>query len=71
MTDRGLWVTGLAKSLNVRRLMYQSLIWAAVLRDEPRRLGAPLDAENLQRLADSLVDRVGGNAQLARDFFGR
>ena len=64
MTDRGFWVTGFAKPLNVRRLMYQSLIWPAVPRDEPGRLGAPLDAEDLQRLADALVDRVRRNVEL-------
>jgi hypothetical protein len=71
MTDRGFWVTGFAKSLNVRRLMYQSLIWAAVLGDEPRRLGAPFDAEDLERQADALIDRVGRNVEFARDFLGR
>jgi hypothetical protein len=57
--DRGLWVACGMGSLNVRRLMYQSLIWPAVLRDQARRLSAAGNAENLQRLADSLVDRVG------------
>src|SRR5689334_23449589 len=31
ITDRGLWVAGLELDGNVRRLMYQSLIWSAVL----------------------------------------
>jgi hypothetical protein len=71
MTDRVIGVAGSGDRLNVRRLMYQSLIWPAVLRDEPRRLRAPIDAENLQRLADALVDGVRRNIELARDFFGR
>jgi hypothetical protein len=71
MTDRGFWVTGLAKSLNVRRLMYQPLIWSAVHGNEARRLGTALDAEDLQRLADTLVDGVRRNIELARDFLGR
>ena len=58
MTDRGFWVAGSLVRLNVRRLMYQSLIWSAVLRDEARRLGAALDAEDLERLADALIDGV-------------
>jgi hypothetical protein len=47
--------------------MYQSLIWAGKLGDDPRRLGAPLDAENRKRLAHALVDRMRRNAQLDRD----
>ena len=38
--------------------MYQSLIWPTVLRDEARRLGTPVDAKDLQSLADSLVDEA-------------
>jgi hypothetical protein len=71
ITDRGFWVTGFAKSLNVRRLMYQSLIWSAVLRDETSGLSTPLDAEDLKRLADALVDGVRRDIELGRDFLGR
>ena len=46
------------RRLNVRRLMYQSLIWFAALGDDARRLRAPTDAERMQRLANALVDRV-------------
>jgi hypothetical protein len=67
MTDRGLWVARLGLGGNVRRLMYQSLIWPAVLGDDPGRLGPPLDAEDLQRLADALVDRMRRNVELRRD----
>jgi len=71
MTDRGFWVTGFAKPLNVRRLMYQPLIWPAVLRDEAGGLRPPLDAEDVQRLTDTLIDRVRRDVELARDLFGR
>src|SRR2546423_14399380 len=56
MTDRGLWVAGLDGGLNVRRLMYQSLIWSAVLGNKARCLGAAFDAERRQRLTHTLVD---------------
>ena len=68
MTDRGLWVARLAAGGNVRRLMYQSLIWAGELGDEPCRLRPPVDAEDAKRLADPLVDGVRGDAELGRDF---
>ena len=68
---RGLWVTGFVKCLNVRRLMYQTLIWPAVLRDEAGGLGAPFDTKRVQRLADALVDRMGRNFELGRDLFRR
>jgi hypothetical protein len=46
MTDRGFGVAGLGVADNVRRLMYQSLIWALGLRHDPRGLRAALDAED-------------------------
>jgi hypothetical protein len=51
--------------------MYQSLIWLAVLLDEARRLAAPRDPQDMKRLPDPLVDRVGGNPELDRDFLRR
>jgi len=69
MTDRGFWVGRTSFELNVRRLMYQSLIWSFDLRNDPRRLRAPLDTKNSKGLADPLVDRVGRYFELARDFF--
>jgi hypothetical protein len=51
--------------------MYQALIWLAVERDQPRRLGAPLDAKDLESLANSLVDGVRRNVQFGRDFLRR
>jgi hypothetical protein len=48
--------------------MYQSLIWAAVLRHGARRLRAPLDTEDCEGLADALVDGVRGDPQLGGDF---
>ena len=49
--------------------MYQSLIWSLHLRDHARRLGASLDAEDLQGAADPLVDRVGRNTQFHGNLF--
>jgi hypothetical protein len=51
--------------------MYQSLIWAAVLRHDARSLGPALHAEDLKGLADALIDRVGRDVKLDRDFLGR
>jgi hypothetical protein len=70
MTDRGFWVAGLGLGGNVRRLMYQALICAAMLGDEARRLRPPLDAKDLQGLANALIDGVRGNSEFGRDFFG-
>jgi hypothetical protein len=50
--------------------MYQSLIWSAVLRDNPRRLCPAGDAEDREGLADSLVDRVRRDSELGGDFLG-
>jgi hypothetical protein len=69
MTDRGFWVAGLSIFVNVRRLMYQSLIWVFELGDDPCRLRAPLDAEDGQRLADALVNGVRRDVQLGRNLF--
>ena len=76
MTDRPVLMVGGRWCVDIRRLMYQPLIWLLALggrgqRDDPRRFAALFDAEHLQRLADALVDRMGGNAKLERDFLGR
>jgi hypothetical protein len=68
MTDRGLWVAGLFVGGNVRRLMYQSLIWAFDLGNDACRLRPALYAEDSQGLANALVNRVRRNAELGRDF---
>jgi hypothetical protein len=39
--------------------MYQSLIWLGVFGDDARRLRAAADSEDVKRLPDALVDRVG------------
>jgi hypothetical protein len=70
MADRGFWVTGLWLGGNVRRLMYQPLIWPFRLGNDARRLGAALDSEDGERLADTLVDRVRRDVELRRDFLG-
>jgi len=71
MAGRGLWLAGECSCLNVRRLMYQSLIWLSVLDHEARRLGAALDTEDLECAADALVDGVRRNPELDRDFLRR
>ena len=71
MTDRGHWLDGPGVGLNIRRLMYQTLIWAAVLRNEAGGLAAALDAEDVERAADALIDGVRRDVQLGRDFLRR
>jgi hypothetical protein len=67
----GFWVAGCSDGLNVRRLMYQTLIWAAVSRDQARCLRPPGNAKDCNRLADPLIDRVRGDIELGGDFLGR
>jgi hypothetical protein len=69
MTDRGFWVAGLGLGGNVRRLMYQSLIWIFVAGDDARRLRPPLDTEDAKRLTNPLIDRMGGDVELGRNLF--
>jgi hypothetical protein len=71
LTDRGLWVAVENPRLNVRRLMYQTLIWSAALRHDARGLGAAVDSQDMEGLADPLVDGVAGDVELARDLLGR
>lgn len=47
--------------------MYQSLIWVMHLRDHACGLGAALDAKDMERAADALVDRMRGNAEFNGD----
>jgi hypothetical protein len=69
LTDRGFGMGGLAAALNVRRSMYQALIWRrGMLRDGARRLRSPLHAEDCKRLADALIDGVRGNGEAGGDF---
>ncbi|HSQ98899.1 MAG TPA: hypothetical protein VLM36_03185 [Sphingomicrobium sp.] len=67
MTDRGFWLGLGTARLNVRRLMYQSLILPAVLRNDACRLRASFHPEDLERLPDTLVDRVRRYSELRRD----
>ena len=55
---------------NVRRLMYQPLIWPFDLGNDPSCLRTPLDAEGCQRLADALIYRMRRNMELGRDLLG-
>ncbi|HJR82514.1 MAG TPA: hypothetical protein VJ775_01175 [Sphingomicrobium sp.] len=43
-------------NLNVRRLMYQSLIWLVLARDDAGRLGSTVDAQRLKSKTDALID---------------
>jgi hypothetical protein len=69
-TDRICWVARGRAALNVRRLMYQSLIWAVYLRNHARGLRTALDTQDMERAADPLVDRMRGNPELDGDFLG-
>ncbi|MEO6225612.1 MAG: hypothetical protein ABIO80_07160 [Sphingomicrobium sp.] len=71
MTDRGFWMTAGRAGLNVRWLMYQSLIRAAVFGDDPGGLRPPFDTKDLESLANALVDSVGGNIEPRRNLFGQ
>ena len=74
MTDRLALVVVIASAVDVRRLMYQSLICSgeeARLGDHPCRFAAPLDAEDVERLADALIDGVRRDQQAGGDFLGR
>jgi hypothetical protein len=70
-TDRVAGLAPWSATLNVRRLMYQSLIWPAHLRHQACRLGAAVDPKNLESAPNPLIDRVRGNAELDGDFLGR
>jgi hypothetical protein len=65
----GLLVACLA-ALNVRRLMYQSLIWRTVTSDEPCRVLASIHSQDLKGLPNPLIDRVMRNPELCGDFLG-
>jgi hypothetical protein len=67
ITDRGFWVARFGLGGNVRRLMYQSLIWPGMQGDDPRRLRSALDSQDVQGLADALVDGVRGDPELRRN----
>jgi hypothetical protein len=49
--------------------MYQSLIWVVHLGDHARGLRTALDAKDMERSADALVDRMRRNAELDGDLF--
>jgi hypothetical protein len=70
-TDRIGWVARGRFALNVRRLMYQSLIWAVHPSYQSRSLRTSLDAQDVERTSDSLVNRMRGNPEFNGDFLGR
>ncbi|WP_309662017.1 hypothetical protein [Sphingomonas sp.] len=51
--------------------MYQPLIWAAVAGDEASGLAAALDAQNMKRSPDALVDGMRGDMEFVGDLLGR
>ena len=57
--------------LNVRWLMYQTLIFAAVTSDDARGLAAAFDAKDMERAADALVDGVRRDVEVGRDLLRR
>src|SRR5690348_4703140 len=71
MPDRGVWLAAGEPAVDVRRLMYQSLIWLGKLRDDARGLLPAVHAKDAERLPDPLVHGVRGNVELGRDFLRR
>ena len=69
-TDRPIGLIRFECRLNVRRLMYQSLIWPNLLRYQPRRLRTTLDPQDMEGAADALIDRMGRNTELDCDLLG-
>src|SRR4030095_14927270 len=69
-TDRTAGMAPESAALNVRRLMYQTLIWSLHLRDHARCLRTAIDAQHMQGAANALVDGVRGNAEFDGDFLG-
>ena len=69
-SDRPIGMTAPLGWLNMRRLMYQTLIWTAVASDEAGGMGATLHAKDLEGSADALIDGMWRNSELGRDFFG-
>jgi hypothetical protein len=72
MTDRALWVSRSRTGVDVRRLMYQTLICFAVVLnrsgDDPGRFAAPVDAKLFKSASDALVNRVRADPKANSDF---
>jgi hypothetical protein len=69
MTDRPHLLVDSWLGLNVRRLMYQSLIWSAVLRYHASGMRTSLYSENLKRAANALIDGMWRDPELGGDLF--
>jgi hypothetical protein len=69
-TDRLVRFGGKPIRVDVRRLMYQSLICADFIQasDDPGRVPAPIDPEDANGAADPLIYGVWRNAQSSSDF---
>lgn len=70
MTDRPFLVIGERDSGNVRRLMYQPLIWPDAAGNKARGLAATLDSKHLQRATNALIDGMRRDSELGSDFLG-
>jgi len=68
MTDRPDGLLLARHSLNVRRLMYQPLIWPLVAGDDAGGLSPALNPKGLKGAADALVDGVRRDMELSGDF---
>jgi hypothetical protein len=72
MTDRAALVSPGRTGVDVRRLMYQTLICLIVARDcgrhQPGRFASPVDAQLFQRPPDALVHGVRADAEPDGDF---
>nr|WP_246450327.1 hypothetical protein [Sphingomonas rhizophila] len=74
MTNRPIDLRAVGRRVDVRRLMYQSLIWlghTVVRGEEARSLCTALDVKDLQGLPDTLVDGVRRDAELCGNLFRR
>jgi hypothetical protein len=74
MTNRPTDLRGVGVSVDVRRLMYQPLIWlgeATLGGNQARGLRSTLHAKDLQGLANALIDGVRRNAEMAGNLLRR
>jgi hypothetical protein len=70
--DRAVFLSELSRRVDVRRLMYQTLIYGVIgrnlIRYHSRGIASPLYTELVQGAANALIDRMGADPQFGRDF---
>jgi len=70
--DRAVFLSEPGSRVDVRRLMYQTLIYGVIhgelIRDHARSIAPPLNVELFQCATDPLIDRVRADAQFGCDF---